>query len=940
MWIAQRPSIFLAILTAVLSACSRGVPEGEGEASRVESTPVIELVGGSSHGGDLLPESVPFVAYARMGPQIQSDVHQVPLPGVLRYRVGPIPEKAELSFGYAVSSSSDPNAAVDFEVTIASAQGESSALRETLSNLAHRRRAEVARIATQPVGADAARLLDGEFGDPWISPTSGPTRIDVVFPDPTAVTAFSMGTGGDRGEGGIPSRLRVAGSEDGAHFDRALTFDHHDNPLHQWHVLPGKPLRALRIWIVATHGEDPARIDELVLTTERDREHIPDQVGAWNRGAIDLAGLAGQEIEVSFRFGAIEPPTPRGNDLGYVSGPRFDLARRDEELNVVLISIDTVRADRLSAFGYDRPTTPFLEKVVEQPGAVRFTNVRSTSTWTPPSHLAMMVGRTPFQMNVHASRLRMENWQKNKGGLTPLAPSVPTLASILRSRGYKTFAFSSAGGTVGEIGLRNGFDVYDNPWNLLPGRPLDYFGETVSKSDRIDAWLERNRSRKFFLFLHTYVAHAPYKGVDYLDCEKSKRATQRCRRYLAKLYRADNRIRRGQEWGLRGSVYSGIGVHDARTMSDLYDGGLKLVDDFIERVFDTLDRLDLRKHTLVVITSDHGEPFAEHHRTHFDGGHGWALYDEYLRVPLVFLIPGLDESAKSNVPASLVDIPPTVLDLLGIESAVTFEGKSLTPAIGGDDEVLGRRPIFYEIVSTEKFEDFQFIAASKGEYKILANPYNLFDGHHELYDLELDPAEKKNIASNHREISQDLLSELDRHLASVFRGMVVLDLSTFGIKNRIEISGKIAFERPVRLFEIAARAGNEYVRPSFRKRKRSYEFSLKLRDERRLVGFRTDSKNLRVVLRLDANEHCTVHAPQSESKADGKLQRYLSEQIAVPTLPLQPELPRGKCSIGIYYVEGDPSDLSPETLPAAEDELADEDRERILEQMRALGYVD
>ncbi len=878
----------------------------------------------------------PLSAFQRLGDQVRAEVRDVALPGSLTFRIAQIPPDAVLDFGYSTTPVADPRAAVDLEVSIASARDLEGAVEKfPISNVAHRPGPAIERIRTHPASARPERLADGVFGEAWTAPTSKPTMIQFDFAQPVALTAFALGMGQPRSRRGIPSRLRVAVSRDGKRFAPILRLDRRENPLHLWHLLPGEPIRGLRIWIEKTHDGGPALIDEVLLSTAADVGDIKNGLGRWNGGTIDLTGYAGDDIEVTFRFGALRPSALAEKARGMLSGPRLLSARREGEKNVILISLDTVRGDRISAFGYERPTTPFIARLVDEADTASFTNARSTSTWTPPSHLAMMTGRTPFQLRVNASRARITSRH-----LRGLDPSIPTLASILGANGYATYAISSPGGTDGSLGLRNGFAVYEQPWSMLAARPIDYHGELVSRAEHTARWLEQHQSRKFFLFLHTYVAHAPYKSVEFAGCEASEAASARCKLYLAKLNLADNRLRRGTEWGKRGAEYESAGVHTAHTMSDLYDGGLRLADDFVKHVIDALDRLRLRDDTIVVITSDHGEPFGEHHRNQFDGGHGRGFYDEYLGIPLIFRVPGLGRAIRSDAPVSLVDIPPTLLELLQIQSAAPFEGRSLVPAMRGLPHNLDLRPIFYEVLSEEHIADPHLIAASRANFKILANLYDLFDGKHALYNLSADPGESHDVAAVEPAIAGDLLQELDRHIVDAFRGMFVIDVTALGRKGRFGIKGTATFSEDVRLFEIAVRKGHEFVRPVARGDRREYEINLAVDGERRLIGFLPPTNTVRVVLELKSSKPCEIRVPTGRLSSAVFPVEFAVGDLTAPALSLQTELARGKCSIGLAYVEPDTNAANQAVRIGASEQIDEADRERVMEHMRALGYVD
>ena len=298
--------------------------------------------------------------------------------------------------------------------------------------------------------------------------------------------------------------------------------------------------------------------------------------------------------------------------------------------NVVLVSLDTVRADHLSLYGYPRPTSPELDRFAAD--AWVFPESYAAATWTPPSHASMFTGLLPDQ---HGLRRVAET----------LAPEAVTAAELLRDAGYATAAITDGGFLDPHWGLAQGFDRYD----VTPGQPWEGKDAAVVFG-RAERWVEENRSYPFFLFVHSYEAHQPY----------------------------DNRggfADRFLDPGYQGSFRDEVDVLEDGALIDaaelprvtaLYDGGIRRADHFLGRFLRTLRDRGLLETTAVIVTSDHGEELREHgDLEHFLG----KVFDEHVRVPLVVRPPGGVPARAERRPATAVsglDLFPTLLDLAGL----------------------------------------------------------------------------------------------------------------------------------------------------------------------------------------------------------------------------------------------------------------------------------
>ncbi len=409
-------------------------------------------------------------------------------------------------------------------------------------------------------------------------------------------------------------------------------------------------------------------------------ESLPIQGRAtrWHVARVPLDDFAGRRLNLELRALDARGPSRGARPAPVWAVPRL-LAPARERLNVLLVSIDTLRADRLSAAGYARATSPHIDRLAAD--GLRFTQAITTAPWTTPAHMSLFTGLYP---STHRVTTRPQ--------VTPvrrLSASVPTLAELLRAHGYATQAWTG-GGTLGAgYGFDQGFEVYEEgALKLTPAARADVLARLGELS-----------VAPFFFFVHTFEVHAPYTRTRYVEARLSAAARadwqarfdlewrQRPgRRALAPdaplegpagalspaaLARRQALLREGIEGLLRRH-----GLWNARSASDLYDGGVHAADDFVGELVAALRRLGLHERTLVIVTSDHGEEFGEHDPARFWDAHCQPLYDELLRVPLIVRLPG-GPRGVSERQVGLVDVAPTVLDALGLPVPVDMQGHSL-----------------------------------------------------------------------------------------------------------------------------------------------------------------------------------------------------------------------------------------------------------------------
>jgi arylsulfatase A-like enzyme len=391
------------------------------------------------------------------------------------------------------------------------------------------------------------------------------------------------------------------------------------------------------------------------------------------------------------------------------SGCRREEPAASRRPNVLLVSIDTLRADRLGAYGHDRPTSPTFDTRLAAAG-VLFERAISQSPKTTPSHLTMLTGLAPC-----AHRVGM--WT-DEHPPRALAPSVRTLAEELRDAGYRTAAFTAGGHVHASRGFGRGFDVYEHD------RPLE----------RTLAWLADHGDEPFFVFFHTYEVHDPYTPP--------RRLRQRFAPDLpAPLHAVVDRIRRqprGWEEAHR-AFWAAVDARDpahVQAVASLYDAGIRRMDDrTLTPLLEALDHAGVAEHTLVVFTSDHGDAFGEH---------GVFLHDDVhlgtVHVPLVLRLPGvLPAGRRVEAPVGVLDVMPTVLAVLGLPVPAGVQGRSLLPQIR-DDDATSAPPVVSEYLAP----DGTVVARS-----IRTPSLSLVRGASgdRLYDLGADARERHDLAA-------------------------------------------------------------------------------------------------------------------------------------------------------------------------------------------------
>ena len=325
----------------------------------------------------------------------------------------------------------------------------------------------------------------------------------------------------------------------------------------------------------------------------------------------------------------------------------------------MLISVDTLRADRLGAWGHAAHVSPFLDSLAEQ--GVVFEQTVAQSPWTAPSHAAMLTSTWPSVLGFAGAYMGPEA----QGFVHADAIS---LAEVLRDAGWRTQAVTAGGFVAARFGFDQGFEAYGERDATLSAAIAQAL-----------TWLDaRDGDEPFFLFLHTYDVKRYRAGSAQRELLESRHGIRlRDRHPLAALLQI-NDVQALPE----------ITPAFRAFVADLYDAAITRADTELSRLWQELERRDLAAATLFVVTSDHGEEFWEHGSS----GHGYSLHDENVRVPLILRHPSL-EPQRIAAQVRLVDLAPTLVDLLGLAVPQAWSGVSLVPWIEGTGEDL---PAFSE----------------------------------------------------------------------------------------------------------------------------------------------------------------------------------------------------------------------------------------------------
>ena len=427
-------------------------------------------------------------------------------------------------------------------------------------------------------------------------------------------------------------------------------------------------------------------------------------------------------VPVSFLFLGI---------VGCDRGDHVDAEKPDPDLpRVLLITLDTTRADRLGCYGHASAETPRLDALAAS--GVRFNQAFCQVPLTLPSHASMLTGRYPAATGIRTN------------GAGALPDNLPTLGSFAKARGYRTGAFVSTFVLHNFFGLNAGFETYDDDLGSdgsqrSLAKHEERSGEKVC--DAALAWLDEDPKAPFLAWVHFFDPHHPYEPP---------------------------------------APYSG-------RLAYAYDGEIAFMDAQIGRLLDGLDRHGLRERTLIVVAGDHGESLGEHG----EAQHGLFLYGATLRVPLIMSFSGkLPASRVIDGSVQLVDVLPTILDVLGWDVDATMDGRSVLTAWESGN--WGFEPCYGESDYPRLsfgWSSLRSLTTERWKYVAAPRP--------ELYDRVADPGELANVISSQPKVAsrlQTTLSQMEAGMASGQARAVTLGATA---RSRLESLGYVAGSQSV-----------------------------------------------------------------------------------------------------------------------------------------------
>jgi arylsulfatase A-like enzyme len=408
--------------------------------------------------------------------------------------------------------------------------------------------------------------------------------------------------------------------------------------------------------------------------------------------------------------------------------------------NILLIVVDTLRADRLGCYGNRRGLTPFLDSLAAR-GTV-FENAYAPSSWTVPAVASLFTSRYAVQHATATFEARLPSTEI-------------TLAEKLSLAGYATGGLTANFRLSEQAGFAQGFRhfrAYVPPRASMP----------IVRGDRLRldalAWLDRARAeaprQPVLLYLQYMEPHQPYEPPE---------------PYLSRFARAgdDPAAARAANQKLADIAFETIGAEERQVLEDLYDGEVAAADAEIGLLFRRLERRGFLRDAIVVVTADHGEEFGEHDLF----THGYTLYQDVIRVPLIVLAPGIPEGRVVRQNVSLVDLTPTLLELAGLPPEPRFEGRSLAPLLGAGSpadpagsagaDILCELPQSGPALEIRRHEQ----ALIRDRQKLLVTPY----GAAVFADLAGDPNEKHLVAAADSAAGKALEQILAEKLAELGR---------------------------------------------------------------------------------------------------------------------------------------------------------------------------
>jgi len=408
----------------------------------------------------------------------------------------------------------------------------------------------------------------------------------------------------------------------------------------------------------------------------------------------------------------------------------------EPDKNIILIVLDTVRADKLGCYGNFSGLTPNIDKFTAE--AVRFENAFSHAPWTLASVASMFTSQYPCQ---HSAGGQL-------GSFTVLPDNAVTVAEIFKKAGADTGAIINVLFISEKFGMTQGFDSVDTVLSRANVR-MRKASQTTQAALK---WLDRPRKKPFFLLVHYFDAHLTYDPPQPFRRQFSAPQDADTSDFIFGTTADMIRYRQGR---LK------LGAETIGRLEKLYNAEVAYLDSEVGNLLDGISKRGLDENTIIIIVADHGEEFFDHKG--FEHGH--TLYNELLHVPLIIKIPGTNKNRTQKVVKStvrLIDIAPTLCELTGTATGREFMGKSLLPLIRGQKEnsraVLSQSPMW--VWGNESF------AWQKDGFKLI---YNSAGGPPALFNVTDDKVEQNNLAESHNGLYEKMMQDADLIIRSIRR---------------------------------------------------------------------------------------------------------------------------------------------------------------------------
>ena len=424
----------------------------------------------------------------------------------------------------------------------------------------------------------------------------------------------------------------------------------------------------------------------------------------------------------------------RGTSLAPTAPTPLAIPR--ERYNVFILLLDSLRADHVEPYGPESTQTPAMARLAEQ--GVTFLGARSNASWTRPAVASLLTSRSPSAHGVQEMEQRLPR-------------KIPFLPQILRKRGYRTVGVTANAVVSPSFGFARGFQQMHRHFILVKSDAWPKKHPTPESRARfvwdryLAATVRRDAKRPFFAYVHEIDPHSPYEPEAPYDALHGAPYPGNITLDLATI----GRIRDDPAWA---------DPVDIRHLNAQYRGEVSFMDRYVGWLVDRLDEVELAKPTLFILVSDHGEEFMEHRAV----GHAHTVYEELLRIPLILRMPGvLPAGLRLDVGAQLIDLAPTILDLIGEPIPDWMEGRSLLPNIETPDREIPVRPAFASSNGP------RHTTVRLGRWKLIRDePEDPKTPHsHQLFDLESDPEETFDLWTQELVVGQALRQLLEAKIA-------------------------------------------------------------------------------------------------------------------------------------------------------------------------------